>query len=171
MGTTDHNGSSAQVYLSVGSNIAPESNLRLACRELSDAFGRLELSNVYRNPAEGFDGAEFLNMVIGFRTDKAPEQIVARLEDIHAKANRKRQANRFSSRTLDLDLLLYGSIVKRSLKLPHADIEKYSFVAKPLADIAPDRRHPVTGLTMKEIWDNFEQDQHPLEEVELQLPQ
>ena len=159
----------AQVYLSAGSNIAPEKHLRLACRELAASYGELELSAVYRNPAEGFEGDEFLNMVIGFRTDASPEQIIERLEGIHQQAERQRNENRFSSRTLDLDLLLYGSVVKRQLKLPHDDIEKYSFVAKPLAEIAPDRMHPVSGLTMREIWDNFEQDQHPLEEIELSL--
>ncbi len=161
---------SAQVYLSAGSNIEPEDNLRLACQELARTYGSLELSAVYRNAATGFDGDDFLNMVIGFRTDESPEQVIERLERIHQQANRIRSANPFSSRTLDLDLLLYGGVVKHVLKLPHTDIEKYSFVARPLAEIAPEQKHPVSGLTMQEIWDAFEPDQHPLEEIELNLP-
>jgi 2-amino-4-hydroxy-6-hydroxymethyldihydropteridine diphosphokinase len=159
-----------EVYLSAGSNIAPEKNLQLACQQLAEHYGELELSAVYRNPAEGFSGAEFLNMVIGFTTDETPEQIVERIEDIHVQARRQRTANKFSSRTLDLDLLLYGDEVRQQLKLPHKDIEHYSFVAKPLAEIAPNCRHPVTGKTMRQIWDSFEKDAHPLEKVELRLP-
>ena len=158
-----------EVFLSVGSNISPEHNLQLACRELADTYGDLELSTVYRNPAEGFEGDEFLNMVVGFKTDESPEQIVERIEEIHSTANRKRTTNPFSSRTLDLDLLLYGDLVRQRVKVPHVDIEKYSFVAKPLAEIAPCRRHPVTGKTMQQIWDGFEHDEHQLEEVDIAL--
>lgn len=158
-----------EVYLSAGSNIAPEENLNLACEQLASHYGDLELSSVYRNAAEGFSGAKFLNMVIGFQTEESPEQIYERIEGIHQQAQRKRKAQKFSSRTLDLDLLLYGSVVRKHLKLPHGDIENYSFVAKPLAEIAPDHKHPVSGKTMREIWDNFEQHEHPLEEVALSL--
>jgi 2-amino-4-hydroxy-6-hydroxymethyldihydropteridine diphosphokinase len=108
-------------------------------------------------------------MVIGFETDETPEQIVEKIEDIHKQAERVRTKNKFSSRTLDLDLLLYGNEVRKRLKLPHHDIENYSFVAKPLAEIAPDYRHPVTGRTMQEIWAELEQDEHALEKVELDL--
>jgi 2-amino-4-hydroxy-6-hydroxymethyldihydropteridine diphosphokinase len=159
-----------EVYLSAGSNIAPEKNLELACQQLAEHYGDLELSAVYRNAAEGFSGDEFLNMVIGFSTDETPEQIVERIETIHDRARRKRTANKFSSRTLDLDLLLYGNEVRKQMKLPHKDIENYSFVAKPLAELAPHHRHPVNGKTMQQIWDEFEKDSHPLEKVELQLP-
>lgn len=159
------------VYLSVGSNIAPEQNLKLACQVLANRYGDLHLSNVYRNAAEGFSGEAFLNMVIGFRTTARPEHILAHIEEIHDQAQRVRTANKFSSRTLDLDLLLYGDVVREPLKLPHADIERYSFVARPLAELAPTRKHPVSGKTMQEIWANFVQDAHPLEKVELELLQ
>jgi 2-amino-4-hydroxy-6-hydroxymethyldihydropteridine diphosphokinase len=160
----------AEVFLSVGSNIAPEENLQLACEQLSTHYGVLELSAVYRNSAEGFAGAKFLNMVIGLKTEESPEQICERIEDIHQQAHRQRSKEKFSSRTLDLDLLLYDSMVRRYLKLPHGDIEIYSFVAKPLAEIAPKLKHPISGKTMQEIWDNFEPDEHPLEKVALSLP-
>jgi 2-amino-4-hydroxy-6-hydroxymethyldihydropteridine diphosphokinase len=158
-----------EVFLSAGSNIQPEVNLQLACEQLTTHYGNLDLSPVYRNQAAGFSGAEFLNMVIGFKTDESPEKVCERIEDIHQQAKRQRSAVKFSSRTLDLDLLLYGSVVRRHLKLPHGDIENYSFVAKPLAEIAPDRKHPVTGKTMREIWDDFEPDEHPLQKVALSL--
>lgn len=155
------------VYLSIGSNIEPEQNLRMACRELSSGYGDLELSSVYRNEAVGFAGSDFLNMVIGFATQEEPEQIVERLEKLHDRAGRERQKNPFCSRTLDLDLLLYGDLVRRRLKLPHDDIDKYGFVLRPLAEVAPQLKHPVTGMTMGDIWGDFDHDSHPMERVDL----
>ncbi len=155
------------VFLSVGSNIAPEQNLRLACRELSGDYGNLTLSSVYKNEAVGFEGADFLNMVIGLSTAEEPERIFARIERLHEQAGRNRHDDPFSSRTLDLDVLLYGDLVKHQLKLPHEDIEKYSFVLGPLAEVAPELRHPVSGKAMSELWDSFDQAVHPLQKVDI----
>ena len=104
------------VYVSAGSNVAPEENLKLACRELTRRFGPLELSGVYRNPPVGFAGDDFLNLVLRFRTGEPPHAIVAELERLHTLAGRVRGLERFAPRTLDLDLLLYGS---RSFRAGH----------------------------------------------------
>lgn len=158
------------VYLSIGSNIEPEENLRLACRELSADFGELEMSPVYRNEAVGFEGGDFLNMVIGFSTQEEPEVLLEKLEQLHEQAGRQRQAgNPFCSRTLDLDLLLYGDLVRRELKLPHGDIDKYDFVIRPLAEVAPEVKHPLSGKAMSDIWEDFDHECHPLERVELAI--
>jgi 2-amino-4-hydroxy-6-hydroxymethyldihydropteridine diphosphokinase len=157
------------VYLSAGSNIAPEHHLRMACQGLEAIYGELTLSSVYRNPTVGFKGNDFLNMVIGFSTRETPEQIVANLEHLHQRAGRRRQANPFCSRTLDLDLLMYGDVIRPELKLPHDDIQKYGFVLGPLAEIAPDLRHPVAGLTMRELWAGFDRSRHPMTRVDLNV--
>lgn len=157
------------VFLSAGSNIRPEQNLQMACRALSADFGNLTLSSVYRNEAVGFEGDDFLNMVIGFSTTEEPERVVARLEQLHEDAGRERQENPFSSRTLDLDLLLYGDLIRQRLKLPRDDIEKYDFVLGPLAEIAPNVRHPVSGMKMSRLWDEFDRETHGLEKVELEI--
>jgi len=157
------------VYLSAGSNIAPEQNLKLACKQLAADYGDLTLSSVYQSNAFGFQGDDFLNMVIGFSTNETPEVIVERLEALHVQAHRERQEDPFSSRTLDLDLLLYGDMVRRRLKLPHADIEKYSFVLGPLAEVAPVLPHPVSGVTMAELWQGFDQQAHPMHKVSIGL--
>jgi 2-amino-4-hydroxy-6-hydroxymethyldihydropteridine diphosphokinase len=159
------------VYLSAGSNIEPENNLKLACQELESEYGELTLSPVYRNSAVGFEGDEFLNMVIGFSTHEHPERIVSRLEEVHDKAGRVRQANPFSPRTLDLDMLLYGDLVRRRLKLPHTDIEKYGFVLGPLAQVAPDLRHPLNGEKISRLWDSFDKEANPMTRVDIGLEQ
>jgi 2-amino-4-hydroxy-6-hydroxymethyldihydropteridine diphosphokinase len=157
------------VYLSLGSNIEPEKHLRLACAGLADAYGELQLSPVYKTPAVGFEGDDFLNMAVGLRTDQSAMQIVEFLESLHVKAGRIRQANPFSARTLDVDLLLYGDLVSQQPALPHADIEKYAFVLAPLALLAPQLKHPVLGHTLQELWQGFAKHDQPLQRVELEL--
>lgn len=152
------------VYVSAGSNIAPEEHLRQACGELARRFGPLEISSVYRNPAVGFEGEDFLNLVFRFRTAEAPEVVVDELERLHRLAGRVRGSERFAPRTLDLDLLLYGDAILpgEHIRVPREDILKYGFVLGPLAELAPGLRHPVTGQTMAELWSRFDRDRHPL---------
>lgn len=155
------------VYVALGSNVEPEHHLEFALGELEAAFGPLTLSGVYRNAAVGFDGDDFLNLVVGFSsTDSAPA-IVAQLDIIEFRCGRERGSARFAPRTLDLDLLLYGDEVvdDAELTLPRTEILEYSFVLKPLADIAGERRHPVNGQTFAELWAAFDHDQHPLTPV------
>ena len=159
--------SPVDVYVSAGSNVAPAENLRLASRELRKCFGELEISGVYRNPAVGFAGDDFLNLVLHFRTAESPAAIIAELERLHVLAGRVRGPDPFSSRTLDLDLLLYGDAVlsEPAIRVPREDIRKYAFVLGPLAELAPGLRHPLTGETMAELWAAFDQAAHPLQRV------
>lgn len=165
----DSRNAPVNVYLSAGSNIDPAKNLKRACESLESDYGELTLSSVYRNPAVGFEGDDFLNMVIGFSTYQQPDKIVETLEKLHTNAGRVREADPFCSRTLDLDLLLYGDLVRRRMKLPHTDIGKYGFVAAPLAEVAPQLRHPVSGKTMFQLWNDFDQDAQSMRTVDIGL--
>ncbi len=144
-----------RVFVSAGSNIDPRANLEAACAGLKERYAKLELSPVYESPAEGFSGPPFLNLVVGFPTEGTPEEIREALAELEESAGRDRSGGKFSSRTLDLDLLLHGNRVDPALKLPHPDIERYAFVLKPLADLAPDLRHPAAGATIAELWRSF----------------
>lgn len=159
------------VYLSAGSNIEPERHLRMACRELEARYGALRLSPVYRTAAVGFDGDPFLNLVVAFRTDEPPGVVVDYLESLHRKAGRVRGPDAFASRTLDLDLLLYGDRVDPdpAIRVPRADILRYAFVLRPLCDLAPELRHPVDGRTMAELWAGFDRADPSMERVDVAL--
>lgn len=154
-----------RVYLGLGSNVEPRKYLRLGINELSRRYGVLELSNIYRSKAVGFDGDDFLNLVAGLETDASPQSIHDSIEALHVLADRKRGESRFSPRTLDIDLLLYGDQVIETgpVRVPRADVLKYSFVLGPLAEIAPNLKHPQTGRTMAEHWAGFDKDSHPIE--------
>jgi len=157
----------ATVYVGLGSNIDPEHNLHLGIRELRDRFGELQLSAVYRSVAVGFEGDDFLNLVAGFESDEPPVVICEHIELIHNLVGRDRDSGKWESRQLDIDLLLYNDLVmdEQPVRVPREDVLKYSFVLRPMAEIAPDRVHPVTGKTMLEHWQEFDAASQPLEVV------
>ncbi len=156
---TEADGRTAAVaYVGAGSNIDPENHLREALRRLARAFGPVSSSAVYRSRAVGFDGDDFLNLVASFRTMLPAREVVAELDRIEAAAGRRRAGERFASRTLDLDLLMYDDAIvdEPGLKLPRDDILEYAFVLGPLAELAPELLHPVEGVTMRELWTRFD---------------
>lgn len=157
------------VFVSIGSNIRPAANLRMARDDLAATYGDLQSSHVYRSQAVGFEGDDFLNMVIGFHTGEEPQALLDHIEDMHESAGRVRTDNPFSPRTLDVDLLLYGDLVNRRLKIPHQDIDSYAFVVRPLAELAPDLVHPVSGKSMAELWQAFDKDSCPIDRVDIGL--
>ena len=161
----------ADVYLGLGSNIDPEKNLRLGLDELRKSYGELRVSSTYQNAAVGFEGADFLNLVAGFATDASPQDIHDRIEAIHDTVGRERCDDPFSSRPLDIDLLLYGDLVTAGppVQLPRRDVLEYSFVLRPLAEIAPDLVHPESGRTMADHWQDFDAARHPLTRVDIDL--
>jgi 2-amino-4-hydroxy-6-hydroxymethyldihydropteridine diphosphokinase len=140
-----------EVFVGLGSNIEAETNLRWALGELEQHFGSLRCSSVYRSPALGFDGPQFLNMVVGFATESSADEVESILSSLeHARG--RDQADRSGSRTLDLDLLLLGERVDATRRLPRVDVLAYPFVLAPLAELAPALRHPVTGAIIGEAW-------------------
>lgn len=159
------------IYLGIGSNLQADQNLLLASVELRRRFRVRDVSSVYSNPALGFSGDDFLNAVMCAETAKSPIDVCTELEEIHTLAGRSRGGDRFRSRTLDIDLLLYGTqiINQPPVVVPRADILEYSFVLKPLCEISPELVHPVTGQTMSTHWAQFDDQAHPLTTVELVL--
>ena len=138
-----------KVHVGVGSNINPKKNLRLAIQKLQERFGALNISPAYKSNSVGFVGEDFLNLVIGFVTYESIENVLKIIETLHQLSGRKRTREKFLSRALDIDLLLYGNLIYKSelVTIPRPDILEYSFVLKPLSVVAPDLIHPLTKKT------------------------
>ena len=149
----------ARVYVSIGSNIDKEKNISSSVKALQEHFGDLDISNVYETKAVGFEGDNFHNLVVGFDTDESPLEISKVLKKIEADHYRIRGKEKFESRTLDLDQLLYGDLVMQmeGVNIPHPDIMRYNFVLKPLAELASDIEHPEEEKTINELWEAYEE--------------
>ena len=160
-----------RIWISIGSNIDAEANVRAAVKALRETLGEAILSPVYRTPAVGFDGPPFLNLVAGFDTGLPPEEVLSTLAAIEDSLGRHRGAKRFDSRTIDLDLLTYGDRVLkvRGQELPRDEILDYAFVLRPLAEVAPLERHPVDGRSYDALWRAFEGNREDMEAVTLRF--
>lgn len=153
-----------RVYLSLGSNLEPEKHLRAAIDALRAKFGDVTVSPTYRYPAVGFEGPDFLNLAAAVDTDLDAASLNDWLHDLENRHGRRRDAPRFSSRTLDIDIVFYGDAVMNDLQIPRNEL-KYAFVLQPMADIAAAVAHPVSKKAIGELW--RESKESPGERVEL----
>ena len=159
----------AWVWVSIGSNIDRERHVCAALAALRARFGELVCSSVYETPAEGFEGDPFFNLVAGFETDCRPAALHGILRDIELDNGRVRGAEKFSSRTLDIDALTYADEVtdEGGKALPRDEILKYAFVLGPLAEVAPHERHPQLGRDYLGLWQDFSGQRDGMHAVEL----
>ncbi len=146
------------VHVAAGSNIEPESNLKRALKELRRRFADLSVSPAYRNPAFGFEGADFINLVVMFNTPEALEVVLKILREVETLCGRPHGAAKWAPRAMDLDILLYGDSVldEPDVRLPRADLVRKSYMLRPAADLSPDLRHPTLDLTLQQLWQAFD---------------
>lgn len=153
-----------RIWTSIGSNIDREYHIHQALKKLEEALGDAILSPIYESPSEGFDGPDFYNFVAGYETNRLPEELIRLFNRIESELGRTRTEKKFSSRTIDIDLLTYGDEVITAMdrELPRDDILKYSFVLKPLSDVAPDETHAETGRTYHDHWQELAPETRPI---------
>ena len=141
-----------QVFVSIGSNIDPRNNMEEARIILGNLFD-CTFSGLYETRAEGFEGNDFINSVVGFETDLQLIELRDKLKQIEKKMGRTDIQKGMSDRIIDLDIILYGDqvIEDDDFDIPSKDIENYLFVLEPLAEIAGARHHPILNNTYSEM--------------------
>jgi len=144
------------VYLSLGSNVGDrDANLRSAIERLRALGEVAAISSFYETePVEFTAQPWFLNCVVKLSTEKMPKQLLAGILDVEQRMGRRRTQKK-GPRTIDVDILLFGNsiIETKGLTVPHPAMHERRFVLEPLAEIAPDVRHPAFKRTIRELRD------------------
>ena len=148
-----------RAFIGVGSNISPEENVRKALRQLAQSEHLVSISTFYRVPAlDRPEEPNFYNGVVAIDTHLPPAKLKWDvLHRIESDVGRRRSADKYASRPIDLDLLLYGDLVVSSdeLTLPDPDVLKRAFLAVPLYEIAPALMLPGLGVSIREVVAGF----------------
>ena len=122
-----------QYFLSLGSNINAEANIIFAIEQLNKILINTKFSSIHKTKAEGFEGDDFLNLVVAGESDLNFDELNEKLKDIENESGRKRDVPKFSARTLDIDIVL--QINEDEILYESDEIEKYSFVSEPLKEV------------------------------------
>ena len=146
------------VYLILGGNKGKRTEILSAAIDLvtSHIGQKIAISGLYESESWGFKSEPFINQVIKLETSLTPEEVLTRSQQIENKLGRVRNTIGYEARTIDIDLLYYDSleINTKNLNIPHPKIALRKFVLLPLAEIAPNFRDPVTGMTTLDMLEN-----------------
>jgi 2-amino-4-hydroxy-6-hydroxymethyldihydropteridine diphosphokinase len=147
-----------RAFLSLGSNIEPERSLPRAVRGLRSLGRIVACSNVYQNPAIGpAHQPDFLNSAVLLETAHTPRALRAELRRLEERLGRRRTLDKYAPRTIDIDIVLFGSRVLYGPETtaPDPGLLIHAHIAIPAAELDPDYRHPVTGETLGSIADRL----------------
>jgi 2-amino-4-hydroxy-6-hydroxymethyldihydropteridine diphosphokinase len=157
-----------ELVFSLGSNVDAHRHIRLAVARLRAEFGALQCSSVYQSSAVGFQGEDFLNLVTLASSNLSLDAILKTVKKIEEEFGRERGVPRFSPRTIDIDVLLFGIQDGKdcAIDLPRDEITKHAFVLQPLAELLPDNVHPQTGSSYSAMWEEFDDPSQELAVIE-----
>ena len=144
------------VFLGLGTNLGDrETNLKVANVQIEEHLGHiLKSSSVYETAPWGFEAEnDFFNMVVSLETKHSPSELMKKIAMIESSLGRERDQDRYSSRIIDIDILLYDDLVinEKGLKIPHRLMHERRFVLVPLCEIVPDILHPVLRMTISSL--------------------
>ena len=142
----------AKVSLNIGSNIARRDNISRCMQTLRDEYPEIIFSKIYETEAFGFKGNAFYNLAASLQTSLSFHQFSSYLKALEDRHARQRDGVKFSSRTLDIDILLYDDLILQpEYDIPRKEILLYPFVLFPLEEISPALIHPEVSLSIAEI--------------------
>ena len=148
-----------RIYLGLGSNVERETHLQAGLDALAGFLLGMQCSPVFESQPVGIKSGPFFNLVVSAKTDLPLVELSRRLKLIEADNGRYAQDRK--GLPLDIDVLFYGDLVGNfdGLILPRAEILKNAFVLWPLSLIAPDKLHPIVGITLSQMWVEAQIDQ------------
>jgi 2-amino-4-hydroxy-6-hydroxymethyldihydropteridine diphosphokinase len=148
---------SHRIFVGIGSNIDREKNIKSCMTRLKSIYGDMTISPVYETESMGFDGPNFYNLVSCFETYQSIYELKNTLNEIENDHGRHFNETKFSSRTLDIDILYYDDLVLSDdkIQIPRKEICEYDFVLKPLVDLVPDFIHPTRNISHKDMMNNI----------------
>ena len=144
------------LHLNIGSNQDRRKNIRSALDQLDIFFEKIKVSSLFESPSEGFEGKDFYNVGVNVETNKNASEVLDILHKIEDSLGRNRSVPKFSSRIIDLDLVIYDDMIDEKINVPRKDILKYAFVLAPLLELNPDGIHPEKGVSYLNLWEEFE---------------
>ena len=145
-----------QVYIGIGSNLGKkkENYLEALVRIAKIPKARIiKESSLYESQPLGDSKEWYVNGVIEIETELKPELLLKKCKNIERAMGRKKVRKRWGARIIDLDILLYNSLImnKKSLKIPHPEMHQRKFALIPLSELAPQVVHPVLQVTISEL--------------------
>ncbi|CAC9549307.1 2-amino-4-hydroxy-6-hydroxymethyldihydropteridine pyrophosphokinase (EC 2.7.6.3) [uncultured Gammaproteobacteria bacterium] len=141
----------SEIHINIGSNQNRRHNVAQAIEALKMNFFNVVCSDIFESAAVGFKGMDFYNMGVNATTDLSITDVLSVLHTIENNQGRDRSQPKFSSRKIDLDLVLYDKVIDEKNNLPRNDILKYNFVLLPLAQLSPQSVHPLENKTYKQL--------------------
>ena len=161
----------SQIFIGVGSNVDREKNIASCINMLKESYESFSMSPIYETESMGFSGPNFYNLVCKFETDEKLLDLKLNLNNIEMVHGRTHGETKFSSRTLDIDILYYDSLVIETdnITVPRDEIIRYDFVLRPLVDIAPDFIHPKEKLTNEEILNTYDIEKLIINTVKIEI--
>ena len=155
-------------YLGLGSNINAQENINKAKIVLAERFENARFSQTFESEAVGFEGDNFLNLVAEIKVNLSLDELIKQLKQIEDDLGRIRAGAKFSSRHIDIDILLFGDLVcTQPILLPREEIRHNAYVLWPLSELAPLLVEPGGKLTYSQLWNNFDKS---LQKVNLHNP-
>lgn len=147
----------SHIHINIGSNQNRRKNISQALDVLRLNFFDVVCSDIFESNAIGFEGANFYNMGVNATTDLSVVDVLSVLHTIENNQGRDRSQPKFSSREVDLDLVLYDEVIDEANNLPRSDILTYNFVLLPLAQLNPQSIHPLENKTYAQLSATVEQ--------------
>lgn len=160
-------GSLITVYLGIGSNIDASNNIASCKDSLQSTFSHCRFSRTFESESVGFKGDNFLNLVAEVTTEQSLPELISSLKSLEDRLGRKREGAKFSSRHIDIDILLFGDeSLDTPIKLPREEIYENAYVLWPLAELAPELQDPVSGQLFSSLWSAFDKSTQTLQPID-----